>query len=100
FDGQRRRLDRDLERVSPLGDLRRRELGRRTDHVDEIERRPTKLDLASRDACEIEQIVDEAYEMRDLTLHHRVQALESGRLIRGLAHQLDAGPQRREGITQ
>src|SRR5690606_8086000 len=42
-----------------------------------------QLDLAGGDAADVEQVVDQAHELRQLPLHHRARAVDGGRLRRG-----------------
>jgi hypothetical protein len=59
-----------------------------------------QLDLAEADATHIEQVVDEAHEMRELTIHHVDRAMQRRVGFRRQARDLQAVADRRERIAQ
>src|SRR6185312_17546694 len=73
---------------------------RRAHHLVEEDEITTQFDLATSNATDIQEIVDEAYEMLHLPLHHLTGPLERG--IRGgdQAQNLDAVTDGRKRVTQ
>ena len=66
------RRERDLERVIRRVDQRAARLDSRRDHVGEIHAALAQLDLAARDARDVQQVVDQPHHVVDLALHDLV----------------------------
>jgi hypothetical protein len=64
------------------------------------QRLPLQLNLAGADAPHVHQVVDEPYEMSELSLHHRNGGLQRLGARRGRAHDLQAIAQGEERIAQ
>ncbi len=99
-DPQRRLGKLEHELVFPRLDRRRQLLGAGLDRDVQVHRRAVEGDLAAADPCEIEQIVDEARQVRELPMQHRPQRVEQRRLFARVIEQLQPASKRGERVSQ
>ena len=94
----RRRIDR--HRLPPCGDHRPRGLERALDDILCDQALPLQLDLVAGDARDVQQVVDEAREMRGLPLQDAAHLPDGRRLVGARAKNRRDVEDRRERIAQ
>ncbi len=96
----RARLVRDHELEAALLDERTARLLRRLEHLRELDLRGAELDLVACDAAQVEEIVDQAREMADLSFDHLMAPGQLAVARVSVPHHRDAVSNRRERIPE
>jgi hypothetical protein len=100
LERQRLLRQRYVQSVLPFFQVGTHPLQAALQHRGKVERPLAQLDLALRDARDVEQVIDEPYQVVDLPLHNAHQPLDLGVAAALEPQHLQGGPQRGKRVAQ
>ena len=100
FDEQRLRREINAETLIAMSNPDLAHLQGRFDDLAEVDLLLVQLNVAAAHARDVEQVLDQTRQVRELAVHHRERTVGGNRIIAPFHEQVDAGAQGRQRIAQ